>query len=113
MRTGSLFAVGFGLSSSRSRRMTRAWEIEPELKPRPAVAEKLSALKPNRAVLLGKKADVVGEFNDTAKKYDLHKTGPKGRDFHHQDVLGRRSQAGTLLRSESPVFRTDSTDVWT
>ena len=51
-----------------------------DLVPKPAVAEKLAALKPNQAVLLGK-ADVVGEFNDTARKYDLHKTGPKGRDF--------------------------------
>jgi hypothetical protein len=51
-----------------------------DFKPKPTVADKLAALKPNQAVLLGK-ADVVGEFNDTARKYDLHKTGPKGRDF--------------------------------
>lgn len=55
-------------------------KIEPALDPKPDVAKKLAALKPNQAVLLGN-ADVVGEFNDTAKKYDLHKTGPKGRDF--------------------------------
>lgn len=54
--------------------------IEPALELKPDVAKKLAALKPNTAVLLGN-ADVVGEFNDTAKKYDLHKTGPKGRDF--------------------------------
>ena len=54
--------------------------VEPRLAPKPAVLEKVAALKPNHAVLLGK-ADVVGEFNDTARKYDLHKTGPKGRDF--------------------------------
>jgi hypothetical protein len=54
--------------------------IEPALKPKSAVAEKLAALKPNHAILLGK-ADVVGEFNETARKYDLHKSGPKGRDF--------------------------------
>ncbi|WP_439628308.1 hypothetical protein [Gemmata sp.] len=46
----------------------------------PAVLKKLAALKPNQAVLLGK-ADVVGVFNGTAKKYDLHRTGPKGCDF--------------------------------
>lgn len=57
-----------------------AAEPVPKLPPKPAVAEKLAALKPNQAVLLGK-ADVIGEFNDTAKKYDLHKTGPRGRDF--------------------------------
>jgi hypothetical protein len=27
------------------------------------------------------KAEVVGEFNDVARKYELDKTGPKGRDF--------------------------------
>ncbi len=57
-----------------------AAKIEPNLDPKPAVLEKLAALKPNQGVLLGK-ADVVGEFNDTARKYDLHKTGPMGRDF--------------------------------
>jgi hypothetical protein len=57
-----------------------AAKVEPQLAPKPVVLEKLAALKPNQAVLLGK-ADVVGEFNDTARKYDLHRTGPKGRDF--------------------------------
>lgn len=47
---------------------------------RPAIAQKLKDLKPNQAVSLGK-ADVVGDFNETARKYELHKTGPKGRDF--------------------------------
>ncbi len=55
-------------------------KLEPALAPKPRVVDRLRALKPNHAVLLGK-ADVVGEFNDTAKKYDLHKTGPMGRDF--------------------------------
>ena len=54
--------------------------VEPKLDPKPAVLQKLAALKPNQATLLGK-ADVVGEFNETARKYDLHRTGPKGRDF--------------------------------
>ena len=52
----------------------------PKLDPKSAVTEKLAAIKPNHGVLLGK-ADVVGEFNDTARRFDLHKTGPKGRDF--------------------------------
>jgi hypothetical protein len=54
--------------------------VEPNLAPKPAVLERLVALRPNHAVRLGQ-ADVVGEFNDTARKYDLHRTGPKGRDF--------------------------------
>jgi hypothetical protein len=54
--------------------------VEPRFAPKPEIREKLAALRPNQAVRLGT-ADVVGEFNDTAKKYDLHKTGPRGRDF--------------------------------
>jgi hypothetical protein len=54
--------------------------VLPAREAKPAVAEKLTALKANHAVLLGK-ADVVGTFNETARKYDLHKTGPRGRDF--------------------------------
>jgi len=44
------------------------------------VQERLRNLKPNQAASLGKAA-VVGEFNDVARRYDLHKTGPRGRDF--------------------------------
>jgi hypothetical protein len=54
--------------------------LDPTLAAKPAVEDKLAALKPNHGVLLGK-ADVVGEFNATAKKFDLDKTGPKARDF--------------------------------
>lgn len=50
------------------------------LSPDADVVAKLEALKPNQAVLLGKAA-VVGEFNETARRYNLHKTGPRGRDF--------------------------------
>lgn len=59
---------------------TSAEPVTPELTPNADVLAKLVALKPNQAVTLGKAA-VVGEFNDTAKKYELHKTGPNGRDF--------------------------------
>jgi len=55
-------------------------EIQPKLPVNEAVVAKLRGLKENQAVLLGKAA-VVGEFNQVAKKYDLHKTGPRGRDF--------------------------------
>ncbi|MEX2215596.1 MAG: hypothetical protein WD768_15800 [Phycisphaeraceae bacterium] len=54
--------------------------IEPALAPNPDILAKLEALKPNHAILLGK-ASVVGEFNDTARKWNLDKTGPRGRDF--------------------------------
>lgn len=76
LKAGSLaFATGLeGLASAADASVT------PKLDAKAGVAEKLAALKPNRAILLGK-AEVVGEFNDTARKYDLHKTGPKGRDY--------------------------------
>ena len=44
------------------------------------VVAKIKALKSNQAVLLGR-AKVVGNFNQVAKRWNLHKTGPRGRDF--------------------------------
>ena len=44
------------------------------------VAAKIKALKPSQAVLLGE-AKVMGDFNEVAKHWNLHKTGPRGRDF--------------------------------
>src|SRR4051812_40515268 len=82
LKTGALaVAGGFDpLPSGAAADAPAVTKVEPELAPKRDVSEKLRALKPNQAVLLGG-ADVVGEFNDTAKKYDLHKTGPRGRDF--------------------------------
>jgi len=54
--------------------------VEPALPVNEAALAQLKALKPNQAVLLGK-AQVVGDFNDTARQFNLHKTGPMGRDF--------------------------------
>ena len=69
----ALALAGFG-------RMPAGIAAETKLEPKPAVVEKLAELEPNAGALLGK-ADVLGEFNDTARKFDLHKTGPRGRDF--------------------------------
>jgi hypothetical protein len=57
-----------------------AFAVEPALAPKPEIQAKLAALQPNNGVLLGK-ADLVGDWNETARKYDLHKNGPRGRDF--------------------------------
>ena len=54
--------------------------IRPVLPADDAALAAIAKLEPNRAVLLGN-ASVVGDFNDVAKKYDLHKTGPRGRDY--------------------------------
>lgn len=73
-------AGGLDRLAGRAAADTPPSTAEPKLAPKSAVLEKLAALKPNHAVLLGK-SDVVGEFNDTARRYDLHRTGPRGRDF--------------------------------
>ena len=54
--------------------------IRPELAPNEAALAAIAKLQPNRAVLLGD-AKVVGDFNDVAKKFHLHETGPRGRDY--------------------------------
>ncbi len=54
--------------------------IKPELPPNEAALAAIAKLQPNQAMLLGNAA-VTGDFNAVAKKYDLHKTGPRGRDY--------------------------------
>lgn len=53
---------------------------EPVLEPDGGVMAKLSSLKPGHAITLGK-IKVIGEFNETARKFNLDRTGPMGRDF--------------------------------
>ena len=43
-------------------------------------ATKLATLKPGQAAVLGE-AEVVGEFNEVARRWRLQETGPRGRDF--------------------------------
>lgn len=54
--------------------------IKPALPINQDAVARIKALMPNQAAVVGK-AQVVGEFNEVAKRYDLHKTGPRGRDF--------------------------------
>lgn len=51
-----------------------------DLAPDTQILERLRALRPNEAITLGR-ARVLGEFNDTARRFDLHRTGPRSRDF--------------------------------
>lgn len=84
VKGGSLALAAAGLDllwvSMVAADPTEGGKPDPTLESKPAVTDKLAALKPNHAVLLGK-ADVVGEFNATARQYDLDKTGPRGRDY--------------------------------
>jgi hypothetical protein len=48
-------------------------------------ARRISALAPNQGFRLGV-ARVVGEFNDVARRFDLHRTGPRSRDYSRRMV---------------------------
>lgn len=74
----SLLAIALLLSLVHSLRAAET--IEPVLPVNETAVAQLKALKPNQAVTLAP-AQVVGEFNDTARQFNLHKTGPVGRDF--------------------------------
>lgn len=54
--------------------------ITPSLQPDTAVIAALAAVGPNQAVDLGT-ARIVGDFNDVARRFELHRTGPRGRDY--------------------------------
>lgn len=54
--------------------------VQPALPVNAAALAKIQGLKPNEARIIGQ-AEVVGDFNAVAKQFNLHKTGPRGRDF--------------------------------
>jgi len=54
--------------------------VKPALPPNATALATIKRLQPNEAAIIGK-AKVVGEFNAVAKRYNLHRTGPRGRDF--------------------------------
>jgi hypothetical protein len=54
--------------------------IKPALPVNDEAIAKIKQLKPNQAAIIGK-AQVIGDFNEVARKYELDRTGPRGRDF--------------------------------
>lgn len=54
--------------------------LRPALPANAEVVAKIKALKPNEGRIIGK-ANVVGEFNEVARRFELNKNGPRGRDF--------------------------------
>lgn len=58
----------------------RIQPVHPFLPVNEAALARIKSLKENQAALLGQ-ARVLGDFNDVAKSFELHKTGPRGRDF--------------------------------
>jgi hypothetical protein len=57
-----------------------AGAIEPALATDPTVMRALARLERNQAATLGN-ARVVGEFNQVARRFQLDRTGPLGRDY--------------------------------
>lgn len=51
-----------------------------ELAPDTSVLERIAALEENHGLLLGS-ARVLGDFNDVARRFDLHRTGPRSRNY--------------------------------
>jgi len=45
-----------------------------------AILKRLASMPPNHGLRLGE-ARLVGDFNEVARRFDLHKTGPRSRDF--------------------------------
>lgn len=54
--------------------------IEPKFDSNSLILEKLSSLKKNQAMFLGR-ARVVGDFNSIAYRFELDRTGPLARDY--------------------------------
>lgn len=72
----TLFLVG-GLSLlALPPRHVVAMDLAPDI----SVLARIAALEENHGLLLGS-ADVLGEFNDVARRYDLHRTGPRSRNY--------------------------------
>lgn len=70
--------------------------VEPALDPDALVLKKIAALRANEAVMLGK-AEVVGDFNDVARRHNLHKTGPRGRDYSNKMVWAPERRRALFL----------------
>lgn len=84
--------------------------IEPVLAPDKATLQKIETLGPNQAALLGE-ARVIGDFNDTARQFNLHRTGPRGRDFSIKMVWAPERKRALFLGANHKVPHRLN-DVW-
>ncbi|MFT3759458.1 hypothetical protein [Thauera sp.] len=78
-RIGVLASVGCFLPIS-VQAASPSVQVTPVLQADAAVVAVLAALGPGEAALLGR-ARLIGDFNDVARRFDLHRTGPRGRDY--------------------------------
>ena len=56
-----------------------------------AILKRLASMPPNHGLRLGE-ARLVGDFNEVARRFDLHKTGPRSRDFCRKMVWAPERQ---------------------
>lgn len=75
-----------------------------------AVIERLAALRPNQSMLLGR-AGVTGELNATARRFDLHQTGPRARNYCLKMVWSPRRRTALYLGANHSVPHRLN-DVW-
>jgi hypothetical protein len=75
-----------------------------------SVTQSLAALRPNESVLLGT-ARVEGELNETARRFDLHRTGPRARNYCLKMVWSPRRKTAVYLGANHAVPHRLN-DVW-
>lgn len=78
--------------------------------PRHDVRRRIEALAPGQATLLGHAA-VVGPINDTARRFDLQRTGPRARDFCRRMVWAPE-RASALFAGANHGSPHRLNDVW-
>ena len=69
-----------GVNAQTRPGATQQAAVDPPLATNPHVLRALAGLGENQAVRLGE-ARVVGDLNAVARRFELHRTGPLGRDF--------------------------------
>ncbi len=75
----------------------------PVVRSEEAVLRRVAGLSPNHGLRLGT-ASLVGEFNEVSRRFNLHQTGPRSRDFCRKMVWApeRRSALFTGANHGSP-----------
>lgn len=77
---GLRFSAAAGFALVLSLASPSVVGVTPSVEANPRIVKALKSLPPNRGVSLGR-ASVLGDFNDVARRYSLHETGPQRRDY--------------------------------
>jgi hypothetical protein len=84
--------------------------VEPFLAPDKIALKRIDGLMPNQAAFIGE-ARVIGDFNDIAQRFKLHKTGPRGRDYSNKMVWAPERKRALFLGANHAVPHRLN-DVW-